>query len=76
MVSGAHPGQAAVDPEVLTSHFSARTRAVRGIPFNRHLSEGGVVDLDRLHPKTFRAYRELAATVAEDFGSWHRHAAV
>lgn len=76
VVSGAHPGQAAVDPEVLTSHFSARTRAVRGIPFDRHLSEGGVVDLDRLHPKTFRAYRELAATVAEDFGSWHRHAAV
>ena len=76
VVSGAHPGQAAVDPEVLTSHFAARTRAVRGIPFDRHLSEGGVVDLDRLHPRTFRAYRELAATVAEDFGSWHRHAAV
>ncbi|MGO1948162.1 MAG: MinD/ParA family ATP-binding protein [Mycobacteriaceae bacterium] len=76
VVSGAHPGQAAVDPEILASHFSARTRAVRGIPFDRHLSEGGVVDLDRLHPSTFRAYRELAATVAEDFLSWHRHAAV
>lgn len=76
VVSGAHPGQAAVDPDVLTSHFAARTRAVRGIPFDRHLSEGGVVDLDRLAPATFRAYRELAATVAEDFGSWHRHAAV
>lgn len=75
VVSGAHPGQAAVDPEVLTSHFSARTRAVRGVPFDRHLSEGGVVDLDRLHPATFSAYRELAATVAEDFTSWHRHAA-
>ncbi|WP_420099734.1 MinD/ParA family ATP-binding protein [Corynebacterium sp.] len=76
VVSGAHPGQAAVDPEVLTSHFSARTRAVRGVPFDRHLSEGGVVDLDRLAPTTSQAYRELAATVAEDFGSWHRHAAV
>nr|WP_227590435.1 MinD/ParA family protein [Corynebacterium glyciniphilum] len=76
VVSGAHPGQAAVDPEVLVSHFSARTRAVRGVPFDRHLSEGGVVDLDRLAPATFRAYRELAATVAEDFASWHRHAAV
>lgn len=75
VVSGAHPGQAAVDPDVLVSHFSARTRAVRGIPFDRHLSEGGVVDLDRLAPATFHAYRELAATVAEDFASWHRHAA-
>lgn len=75
VVSGAHPGQAAVDPDVLSSYFSARTRAVRGIPFDRHLSEGGVVDLDRLTPGTSRAYRELAATVAEDFGSWHRHAA-
>jgi MinD-like ATPase involved in chromosome partitioning or flagellar assembly len=68
VVSGAHPGQAAVDPEVLTSHFTARTRAVRGIPFDRHLSEGSVVDLDRLAPATVRAYRDLAATVAEDFG--------
>ncbi|MGP9723995.1 MinD/ParA family ATP-binding protein [Corynebacterium sp. AOP40-9SA-29] len=76
VVSGAHPGQAAVDPEVLSAHFSARTRAVRGVPFDRHLSEGGVVDLDRLAPATFRAYRELAATVAEDFGAWHRHAAL
>ncbi len=75
VVSGAHPGQAAVDPDILTSHFSARTRAVRGVPFDRHLSEGGVVDMGRLAPATFRAYRELAATVAEDFGSWHRHAA-
>ncbi|MGP5928327.1 MinD/ParA family ATP-binding protein [Corynebacterium glyciniphilum] len=76
VVSGAHPGQAAVDPDVLVSRFSARTRAVRGVPFDRHLSEGGMVDLDRLAPATSRAYRELAATVAEDFGSWHRHAAV
>lgn len=76
VVSGAHPGQAAVDPEVLTSHFAARTRAVRGVPFDRHLSEGSVVDLDRLAPATARAYRELAATVAEDFTGWHRHAAV
>lgn len=76
VVSGAHPGQAAVAPDVLSSHFSARTRAVRGIPFDRHLSEGGVVDLDRLTSATFSSYRELAATVAEDFGSWHRHAAV
>jgi MinD-like ATPase involved in chromosome partitioning or flagellar assembly len=76
VVSGAHPGQAAVDPEVLASHFASRTRAVRGVPFDRHLSEGSVVDLDRLSPATFGAYRELAATVAEDFGSWHRHASV
>ncbi|AGP31483.1 hypothetical protein A606_09210 [Corynebacterium terpenotabidum Y-11] len=75
VVSGARPGQATVDPVVLTEHFAARTRAVCTVPFDRHLSEGAVVDLDRLQPTTVAAYRELAATVAEDFGSWHRHAA-
>lgn len=76
VVSGAHPGQASVDPEVLTAHFASRTRAVCSVPFDRHLSEGAVVDLDRLRSGTLRAYRELAATVAEDFASWHRHAMV
>ncbi|WP_187119880.1 MinD/ParA family ATP-binding protein [Corynebacterium provencense] len=76
VVSGARPGQAAVDPAVLVSHFGSRTRAVCPVPFDRHLSEGAVVDLARLRPATLLAYRELAATVAEDFTSWHRHAAV
>lgn len=76
VVSGAHPGQAAVDPEVLTTHFASRTRAVCPVPFDRHLSEGSVVDLARLRAGTLQAYRELAATVAEDFLSWHRHAVV
>ncbi|WP_315146237.1 MinD/ParA family protein [Corynebacterium variabile] len=76
VVSGAHPGQASVDPEVLAMHFESRTRAVCTVPFDRHLSEGAVVDMDRLQPATSAAYRELAAVVAEDFASWHRHAAV
>ncbi|MDO4631189.1 MAG: MinD/ParA family protein [Corynebacterium sp.] len=74
VISGAHPDQAPIDIKQLTSHFRSRTRAVQIIPFDRHLSEGGVVDLERISKKTTEAYHELAAIVAEDFDKWHRHA--
>ncbi|MCP1388025.1 MinD/ParA family protein [Corynebacterium sp. TA-R-1] len=75
VISASAPGKATVDTHKLIAHFEARTRAVQQIPYDRHLAEGAVVDLERLQPATLRAYQQLAATVAADFGAWHRHAA-
>ena len=75
VVSAAHPENATIDMDQLIAHFRSRTRAVHVIPFDRHLSEGATVDLDRISKETKQAYMELAAIVAEDFDSWHRHAA-
>lgn len=74
VISAGHPGTASVDQNTLINHFRSRTRAVQEVPFDRHLSEGGVVDIDLLDKSTRHAYLELAALVAEDFSSWHRHA--
>lgn len=74
VVSGSAPGRATIDLDQVIEHFRARSRAVHVIPFDRHLAEGAVVDMDLLAAPTARAYHELAAIVAEDFDSWHRHA--
>lgn len=74
VVSSAAPGKATIDLPKVIEHFAQRTRAVHTIPYDRHLAEGSVVDLDRMAPETKHAYKLLAATVAADFGSWHRHA--
>nr|WP_238597080.1 MinD/ParA family protein [Corynebacterium heidelbergense] len=74
VVSAAHPGQATIDMDQLLGHFRARTRAVQVIPFDKHLSEGAVVNLDLLDKETYHAYLQLAAIVAQDFTSWHKHA--
>lgn len=76
VVSSAHPGDATIDMEQLTNHFLSRTRAVHVIPYDRHLSEGATIDLERMSKPTYEAYLQLAAIVADDFSSWHRHAAV
>lgn len=75
VVSSAHPGEATIDMEQLTRHFRSRTRAVHVVPFDRHLSEGATIDLERMSAPVYEAYLRLAALVADDFGSWHRHAA-
>ena len=72
--SSAHPGNATIDVDQLMEHFKARTRAVQLIPYDRHLSEGAIIDLERLDRKTYMAYLELAGLVAQDFSNWHRHA--
>nr|WP_232218086.1 MinD/ParA family protein [Corynebacterium tuscaniense] len=58
----------------VVGHFAARTRAVHVIPYDSHLAEGSVVDVARMNPRTLRAYKELAATLAADFRQWHKHA--
>ena len=75
VISTSVPGTPTIDMNRLNEYFGARTRAVHTIPYDRHLAEGAVVELDRLSPATRRAYRLLAAEVASDFAAWHRHAA-
>ncbi len=74
VISAAAPGKPMVDMEPIEEHFRARTRAVHQIPYDRHLAEGAVVEMECLARPTLTAYRRLAASVAEDFSSWHRHA--
>lgn len=76
VISESSERRAPVDMDRLTDYFTARTRGVHGIPFDRHLAEGGSIDLERMAKPTREAYLELAALVADDFGSWHRHAAL
>ena len=56
----------------LRNYFLSRCRAVHIIPYDSHLSEGAEIDLHRLSKQAKRAYVELAATVADDFGVDHR----
>jgi MinD-like ATPase involved in chromosome partitioning or flagellar assembly len=58
-----------VDVNRLQDHFAKRCRAVVRIPFDRHLETGAEIVLDELAPSTRRAYVELAAAVADGFGS-------
>ena len=74
VISSSQPGTPSIDVDQLMEHFRARTRAAHLIPFDRHLSEGAMIDLDRLERKTFMAYLELAGLVAHDFPNWHKHA--
>lgn len=68
VLSSARPGSSSIDTGQLAQHFLTRCRAVQEICFDDHLAEGADVDLDLLHRRTRRAFVELAATVAEDFG--------
>ncbi|WP_051969202.1 nucleotide-binding protein [Kitasatospora azatica] len=54
--------------EDLIAHFETRCRGVVEIPFDEHLAAGGEFDLDKLRPRTRRAYFDLTALVAEDLG--------
>ncbi|MGW6698566.1 nucleotide-binding protein [Nocardia sp. NPDC055049] len=64
-------GSPNVGVQQLREYFLSRCRAVHIIPFDEHLSEGAEIDLHRLHKTTKRAYVELAATVADEFGVHH-----
>lgn len=67
VISSVRPGSSAVDMNLLTQHFLERCRAVLVVPFDEHLAEGAVVDLELLKPQTRAAFVELAAMVADDF---------
>ncbi len=75
VISAARPGSSTIDMTELTNHFLLRCRAVKVVPFDEHLAEGSVVDLELLRPATRKAFVELAAMVADDFPeSAGRHA--
>ncbi|MET8422538.1 AAA family ATPase [Nocardia sp. NPDC004860] len=67
------PGAPNVGINQLRDYFLSRCRAVHIIPYDAHLGEGAEIDLHRLSKPAKRAYVELAATVADDFGADHRH---
>lgn len=67
VISSVRPGSSAVDMNLLQQHFLERCRAVLVVPFDEHLAEGAVVDLEKLRPQTRSAFVELAAMVADDF---------
>jgi ATPases involved in chromosome partitioning len=58
-----------VDRGRVRAHFEARCRAVVEVPFDPHLATGGRIELDRLRPATHDAFLELAALLADGFGS-------
>jgi putative peptide zinc metalloprotease protein len=58
-----------VELDHVEDHFAARCRAVVRIPWDPHLEAGAESSLDRLKPATRNAYLELAAAVADGFGS-------
>ncbi|TQM28739.1 AAA family ATPase [Nocardia bhagyanarayanae] len=65
-------GSPNVGVQQLREYFLSRCRAVHIIPYDSHLSEGAEIDLHRLSKQAKRAYVELAATVADEFGVDHR----
>lgn len=67
VISAARPGSSVIDMDALVDYFMRRCRAVEVIPFDEHLAEGSVMDLELMRPATRRAFMELAAMVADDF---------
>ncbi|WP_307647534.1 MinD/ParA family ATP-binding protein [Nocardia speluncae] len=68
VINSPRDGTPNIDVQQLRQYFLSRCRAVHMIPFDPHMSEGAEIDLLRLKKETKRAYVELAATVADDFG--------
>lgn len=68
VINSTRPGASPLDLDRLTQLFRDRgVRAVRTLPYDDHLGEGGTIDLKLLNKKTARAYLELAADLADDF---------
>lgn len=58
-----------VDIGLIARHFAHRCRAVQIVPWDAHLATGAVVRPEEMRPATRRAYLELAALVADGFGT-------
>jgi MinD-like ATPase involved in chromosome partitioning or flagellar assembly len=67
VISTVHPGGGNVDVDRLEEHFASRCRTVARIPFDPHLEEGAIIDLDELQPATYDAYLRLAADIGDGF---------
>ena len=75
VIASSRPGPVPIDNARFTRNFLTRVRAVHGIPFDRHLAEGGEVSLELMNHKTRDAFMGLAATIADGFGRAGRHPA-
>lgn len=58
-----------IDQTKIREHFTARCRALIELPHDPHLATGGRVELARLRPRTLDACYELAALIADNFGT-------
>jgi MinD-like ATPase involved in chromosome partitioning or flagellar assembly len=67
VISAVRPREGSVDLERLEQHFRSRCRELIKVPYDQHLAEGGVIDMDRLRPETRDAYLRLAAAVGDGF---------
>ncbi|MGV7852210.1 hypothetical protein PJM29_28965, partial [Mycobacterium kansasii] len=61
--------KASASIDQLRQHFSPHVRAVHVIPFDYHLAEGSVVNLELLNRATLRSFEALAEIIATDFPS-------
>ncbi|PJE17432.1 MAG: ATPase [Mycobacterium sp.] len=61
--------KASASIDQLRQHFSPHVRAVHVIPFDYHLAEGSVVNLELLNKATLRSFEALAEIIATDFPS-------
>jgi MinD-like ATPase involved in chromosome partitioning or flagellar assembly len=57
-----------VSIDQFVSYFGTRSRGVLTVPYDPALATGGDFELADLHPKTQRAYLELAAVTGDGFG--------
>jgi MinD-like ATPase involved in chromosome partitioning or flagellar assembly len=56
-----------LDMEALITVLARQQLKIHHIPFDPHLDEGLLIDLDKLKKKTRRAFEDLAAMLADDF---------
>lgn len=67
VINGVRSRSNPVDMSRVLHHFEQRCRAVRVVPHDPHLADGGEIALDMLKPATRNALLELAAAVAQTF---------
>ncbi|GED98034.1 hypothetical protein nbrc107697_20730 [Gordonia crocea] len=68
VISSSRAGSSRIDPDQLAQHFLTKCRAVHELPYDEHLAEGSIVDLDQVSRAARQALTELSATIADDMG--------
>jgi MinD-like ATPase involved in chromosome partitioning or flagellar assembly len=63
VINSVRPRTSEVDLDLLRRHFAARARSVITVPYDPHLAQGTVIELDALRGGTTAAWMELAADV-------------
>lgn len=59
------PHRKDVNPRPVESHFAARCRSVRLVPYDKHLDSGAPVRYSAISPESRRAWLRVAAEVAD-----------